>query len=107
MHCIRTYVHVTVAACDACCEDDMIFSRLDAHTTAVMQKGLEDSLGDEGYAAWLQYREIQKLKRDREALKMEEVDIQGEGVDSKWLMVNVDQGMYAHVDAYRHVSTSH
>ena len=39
-----------------------------------MERALENSLGDEGYAAWLQYREIEKLKREREALKSEEVD---------------------------------
>lgn len=39
-----------------------------------MEKALENSLGDEGYAAWLQYREIERLKREREALKSEEVD---------------------------------
>ena len=63
-----------------------------------MERGLEDSLGDEGYAAWLQYREIQRLKRDRRALMVEEVDMKGEGKegpkgdDSKWLMVDVDKG---------------
>ena len=49
--------------------------RLDTRTQEVLEKGLEDSLGDEGYAAWLQYREIQRLKRDRKALE----DVDGNG----------------------------
>lgn len=39
-----------------------------------MLEGVEDSLGDESYAAWLQYREVQRCKKETDALKEEEID---------------------------------
>lgn len=69
---------------------------MDTHTQEVYEKALEDSLGDEGYAAWLQYREIQRYKRERQAL-MEEVDSKegkdaGAKKDTEWVMVNGNKG---------------
>lgn len=62
-----------------------------------MEKGLEDSLGDEGYAAWLQYREIQRFKRDRKASALVEVDCKADGGggvknSSQWVMVDKGKG---------------
>ena len=72
--------------------------RLDTNTQRVYEKALEDSLGDEGYAAWLQYREIQRFKRDRQALLTEEVDSKegkdaGAKKESGWVMVNGKEGV--------------
>lgn len=60
-----------------------------------MDRALENSLGtgDEGYAAWLQYVEIQKVKRERKALMLEEKDSKGEekkgdrNKDTEWVLV--------------------
>ena len=49
--------------------------RLDKQTTERFEKGLENSLGGEGYAAWLKYRENQKHKRE---IKMVEVNSHGD-----------------------------
>ena len=38
-------------------------NRLESNTEAVLNRGLEDSTGDEGYAAWLQQREILRAKK--------------------------------------------
>lgn len=53
-----------------------------------MERGLEDSLGDEGYAAWLQYREIQRLKRDRKVLLEDEGGSQPEQKGENWVLVD-------------------
>ena len=67
----------------------------------MLEKCLEDSLGDEGYAAWLQYREIQRYKRDREAMEMEAMEVHSReglkvepGKSSQWVLVP-DKGEYS------------
>ncbi len=87
----------------------LVLCRLDTRTTEVMEKCLEDSLGDEGYAAWLQYREIQRFKRDREASsKWEATDSttgeEGKGATGKpspWFLVPDQGNAYAHYSGMR------
>lgn len=57
----------------------------------MQEKALEDSLGDEGYAAWLQYREIQRFKRDKQALMVEDTDSRD---GTHWVMVNENKGTW-------------
>lgn len=76
--------------------------RLNAYTVEKYEKALEDSLGDEGYAVWLQYREIQRYKRDREALMVEEGDSKKEAGGGEvqkgahWVMVDGGKGNTLH-----------
>ena len=43
--------------------DGPTLCKLEQNTAAAMKKGMTLSTGDEGYAAWLQYREIQRAKK--------------------------------------------
>ena len=72
----------------------LISCRLDRHTQDVMEKGLEESLGDEGYAAWLQYREIQRVKRDRETAAKA---TSGKEEKSQWVIVDKGTDNYCNV----------
>lgn len=43
--------------------DGPTLCKLEQNTAAAMKRGMTLSTGDEGYAAWLQYREIQRAKK--------------------------------------------
>ena len=43
--------------------DGPTLCKLEQNTQAALDRGLTVSTGDEGYAAWVQYREIQKAKK--------------------------------------------